>query len=88
MGLFSLTCNKATEMVEKEKVTSITWSEKLKLKIHLSVCKVCQAYKTNSDIMDNFFEKENTTPNNVEITENKELKDAIISKINNNSEKK
>lgn len=88
MGLFSLTCNKATELVEKEKVTSITWSEKLKLKIHLSVCKVCQAYKSNSDLMDNFFEKENTTPNNVEVTENKELKDAIISKLNSNSEKK
>ena len=88
MGLFNLTCNKATEMVEKEKVTNITWSEKLKLKFHLSVCKVCQSYKTNSDLMDTFFEKENTAPNNVAITENKELKSSILSKLNTDSEKK
>lgn len=88
MGLFNLTCKKATEMVEKEKVTHVTWSEKLKLKFHLSVCKVCQAYKTNSDLMDNFFEKENTTPNNVTTTENKALKSSILAKINNDSEKK
>ncbi len=88
MGLLSLTCNKATEMVEKEKVTKITWVEKIKLKLHLSVCKVCQSYKTNSDLMDSFFEKENINQNNVKLTENKELKDAIISKINTESEKK
>lgn len=88
MGLFKLRCIKATELVEKEKVVSITWIEKLKLKFHLSVCKACQAYKTNSDLMDDFFEKENSSSNVVEITENKGLKRAILSKLNTDSEKK
>lgn len=85
MGILNLSCNKATEMVEKEKVIKITWSEKFKLKLHLSVCKVCKAYKTNSDLMDNFFEKENPNTKNIEVTENKELKEAIISKLNTDS---
>jgi hypothetical protein len=88
MGLFNLTCNKATEMVEKEKVVNLAWTEKLTLKLHLSVCKVCQSHKDNSDLMDNFFEKKNTTSNTVKITENKELKASIISKLKTDSEKK
>ena len=88
MGLFNLTCKHATELVEKEKSTKMSFGDKLKLKLHLAVCKVCQSYKSNSDLMDHFFKKNDTTPNNVKIQENKELKDSIIAKINAASEKK
>lgn len=84
MGLFNITCKKATELIEKEKFDTISWVEKLKLKFHLSVCKACHTYQKNSTLMDSFFKKTEV----LETTENKELKNKILSQIENSSEKK
>jgi len=59
MNLLNLSCKKATEMVEQEKMESLTFINKLKLELHLSVCKPCQGYQKQSQLIADFFSKEN-----------------------------
>lgn len=45
-------CKKASEMIEKSKIETLSPLEKSRLKIHLSMCKSCQEYESASDRMD------------------------------------
>ena len=53
MGMYS--CKKATEMVEKKNVVGLNFSENLKLKLHLSICKACKSYQKQSVLIDAFI---------------------------------
>lgn len=48
-------CKKATELIEKEKIAGLSSVEKVRLKLHLSMCKECNAYKHSSDVIDQKF---------------------------------
>lgn len=48
----SLSCYKATELLEKGKVVDLTIVERVKLVFHLRMCKVCKAYKSESHLID------------------------------------
>ena len=78
-----LSCKKATEMVEKKTVTSLSFIEKLKLKMHLSMCDACKAYEKQSKIIDNFLHKNahSHTEENIPVTANMELQKQILSKL-------
>ncbi|MBW6481945.1 MAG: hypothetical protein K0B10_02680 [Vicingaceae bacterium] len=84
MSFLKLSCKKATEMVEQEKIESLSFVDKVKLKLHLSVCKACQNYKKQSLLIDEFFSKTNNDPEteHFHIEENPHLKETIIKKIN------
>lgn len=85
MSLLNLSCKKATEMVEQDKIVSLSFVDKVKLKIHLSVCKACKIYEKQSKLIDNFFTAtKHSDLSNIEIEENPELKETIIKKINEN----
>jgi len=91
MSLLNLSCKKATEMVEQDKIVSLSLIDKLKLKLHLSVCKACQGYQKQSQLIDDFFNKENQKLHDDEfeqqipIEENPKLKENILSKLNQKS---
>lgn len=83
MSLLNLSCKKATEMVEQDKIVSLSFVDKMKLKIHLSICKACKNYEKQSQLIDDFFSKNNKTSiEDAPIEENPKLKTIILKKIN------
>lgn len=42
-------CKKATFLIEKKLIGTITISEKLELKIHLAGCKICRIFEQQSN---------------------------------------
>jgi len=82
MSLLNLSCKKATEMVEQDKIVSLSFVDKMKLKIHLSICKACENYEKQSQLIDDFFLKENfASANEMEIIKNVDLKENILKKL-------
>jgi len=79
-----LSCKLATEMIEKKNVVPLTFKEKLKLKLHMSVCEACKSYQKQSELIDLYFEHNKDTDEEVTpIIKNNELKSTVITKINN-----
>lgn len=75
-------CKKATEMVEKKSVVGLSFSESLKLKLHLSICKACKTYQKQSELIDAFITDKTNQEEYAPLIENNELKSSIISKLN------
>lgn len=84
MGFLKLSCKKATEMVEQNKIVSLTLLDKVKLKLHLSVCNACRNYQKQSALINQVLKKYFYANNNYESNalKNDELKERIISKLN------
>ena len=78
-----LSCKKATELIEKDLLVGLSRKERLKLRVHLSMCDGCKAYQKQSQQIDKFLAhhigKDNTEI--IPILENKVLKDRIITKL-------
>lgn len=48
-----LSCKKVTQLIEKRKLFgNLSWVQQLQLKMHVSMCKACQNYMHQSDILD------------------------------------
>lgn len=79
-----LSCQKASELAEKKSLYSLTVSERLKLRLHNSMCEVCKTYTKQSQLIDNYlYNYFNKSSNDLHsISENKELKEKIIANIN------
>jgi hypothetical protein len=75
-------CKKATEMVEKKSVVGLSFSENLKLKLHMSICKACKTYQKQSELIDTFIADKTKQEEQAPLIENNELKSSIISKLN------
>lgn len=45
-------CKKASEMVEKRNLFGLSFIERIKLKMHLSVCNACKSYEKQSHLID------------------------------------
>ncbi|MEO7315931.1 MAG: hypothetical protein ABIW47_12150 [Ginsengibacter sp.] len=45
-------CEKATYVIEKNKLTDISLDEDLELKIHLSGCEACRIFQKQSNLID------------------------------------
>ena len=80
MSMYS--CKKATEMVEKKSVVGLSFSENLKLKLHMSICKACKTYQKQSELIDTFIADKTKQEEQAPLIENNELKSSIISKLN------
>lgn len=48
MNYLFLPCIKATELIEKRELVTLTFAEKIQLNFHLSMCKACRAYQWQS----------------------------------------
>ncbi len=58
--LFVLSCEKATFLIEKQLHTSLSPLEKLQLRIHLSLCNYCRAYKGKAIFLNKLLSDERT----------------------------
>lgn len=69
MHILFLSCIKATELIEKKFTFELSFTEKLKLKMHTSMCNACKLYEKQSEIIEDGIArhlKEHTEPMDVE----------------------
>ncbi len=57
-----LSCKKATELIEKKQVAPLTAIEGFQLNLHTSMCKACNAYQSQSGIIDKMMENFHRSP--------------------------
>lgn len=50
-------CKKTAELIDKNEILPLKFSERLILKYHNTICRTCHHYKKQSKIIDNTFEK-------------------------------
>lgn len=62
--IFVLSCEKATFLIEKQLHTSLSPLEKLQLRVHLSLCKYCTAYKHKAVFLDKLMADKRTIDEN------------------------
>jgi len=72
-------CITATELVEKEKVSTLTFNEKLKLSWHLGMCVPCRKYKAYSNQVDELLEEAREDKKALTLSQTK--KEAIINAL-------
>jgi hypothetical protein len=79
-----LTCKTASEFIEKRKNNSMTLKERVQLKIHLLICKVCRYYEKQSAIIDKLLHLKSKQQAETKHTDKEieELKENIIQKFN------
>ena len=60
-----MSCKKSTELIEKSKINTLNFKEKVFLRLHLAMCSPCSKYNKLSDQLDSLiqkgFEKEDST---------------------------
>ena len=78
MHFLFLSCLKATELIEKNLHITLSFKEKLQLKMHKSMCKACNTYEKHSIFLEESMKKQNTKPLNINI---EELKAEILEKL-------
>lgn len=57
-----LSCEKATELVEKKQVSKLTCPEKLQLHTHKMMCTACSRYAKQSALIDQALQKRQDDP--------------------------
>ena len=45
MGLFSISCKKATYLTSKKEEGKLKWVEKIQLSSHLAICSICRLFE-------------------------------------------
>ncbi len=78
MQYLFLSCFKATELIEKKLHIKLSFKEKIRLKMHKSMCSACRMYDKQSIIMDEALKKHEIAKHNINI---EELKLTIKEKI-------
>jgi hypothetical protein len=78
-----ISCRKASELVEKNNFEPLNFGDKMKLKIHTSMCKACTAYGKQSQQLDQLLNEHfgEHSSKFIKQTNNEELKTKIISEI-------
>jgi hypothetical protein len=51
MGLFSITCKKATYLSSKKEEGKLNWIEKIQLRSHIAICSFCRLFEQQSKII-------------------------------------
>ncbi len=82
-GKWMLSCDKATELIDKKSVTDITCNEKWQLKFHTMMCKACHEYQKQSKFLDKILSHNHPemSDDSSGIQINEELKKRIQSNI-------
>ena len=81
MHILFLSCLKATELIEKKIHFKLSFSEKLQLKVHKSMCNACSNYEKQNYFIEkaiNNFEDVEPTKINIDL---RNLKTSIIEKV-------
>ena len=75
-----ISCKKATELTEKKLILGLTTSDRLRLFVHLMICRSCRIYSAQSKRMDMFLNSWNRK--RIYPTMNSELKNRIKQRLN------
>lgn len=51
MGLFSISCKKATYLCSKKEEGKLSWIEKILLRFHMTICSLCRLFEQQSKII-------------------------------------
>lgn len=51
MGLFSISCKKATYFCSKKEEGKLSWIEKILLRFHMTICSLCRLFEQQSKII-------------------------------------
>ncbi len=78
MHILFLSCNKATELIEKKLHIKLSFFDRIRLPIHKSMCSACRAYEKQSILIDKSIK--NIKPKALKINI-EELKKEITEKI-------
>ena len=73
----SISCKKATELIEKKSLFKLSISEKVSLKVHLSICRGCKNFKIQNGQIDEAL-KNSATRNFPKIELTDEQKQQIL----------
>ena len=82
---FVLSCLKATMLIEKSNVLPLSFTQKVQLKLHTTICDKCNTYQKQSQLIDSILKKHLHT---IQKNEQFKLSDAVKSNINNQIQKK
>lgn len=80
MHLLFLSCLKATELIEKQFHFKLSFSERVQLNVHKSMCKACTNYEKQSTLLEHGIH-EHLKKQNLQVDVSK-LKEEIILKLN------
>ncbi len=83
MNWLMFSCKKATELIEKQSLVGLSRNERLRLRLHTSLCDGCAAYQKQSLLIDRLLHRHfaKQAVEFVPFLENKALKYRIISKL-------
>lgn len=73
-------CRKATFLIEKQQLSSITLKEKFELKIHLAGCSVCKIFQQQSILVNKMVSK-HLADQYKDLVLGKDFKDKLQQKI-------
>lgn len=71
-------CKDITLLIEKEKISKISFKEKMQIKFHLAMCKLCRNFAVDSAFLDRVLTR--LKPSSLKMTseEKEKLKTSII----------
>lgn len=83
MSKIMMSCKKATELVERKHENKLSLKDGFQLKLHLLMCKTCNAYAKQSKILNKLLHKFFMNKDELEqgLIKNEKLKAKIISEL-------
>jgi hypothetical protein len=84
MHFLFLSCLKATELIEKKLQFSLSFKEKLQLKVHKMMCDACTNYEKQSLLIEKGIANLEFEPEDKKEIDLHELEDSILHKIAKN----
>ena len=83
-NIWTLSCKKASELIDKKAVVKLSLRENMMLDIHTSICDICKQYEKQSRIIDEILNRhlDKNNPEQALQVVNNELKQKIFSLLN------
>lgn len=81
MNFLLLSCKKATFLIEKRELSSLSFKEKIQLKLHTSMCEACRIYEKQSKTIDEALSQWIKAAAEKKEFLSKEAKEKIISEL-------
>ena len=83
-NIWTVSCKKASELIDKKAVVKLSLRENMMLDIHTSVCEICKQYEKQSRIIDEILKRhlDKNNPEEVQQVVNNELKQKIFYLLN------
>lgn len=81
-------CRKATYLIEKKQISTITFVERIELVIHLAGCSICRTFEKQSKLINqvvkDLFRSSVTPPTQLDEEYKRNLQTRIDEQLNNN----